>query len=445
MDQNIDLLDRNEFVDRVLQVVDQLSDNKKGSCFSIEGSWGIGKTFVLNELWKKLEAEEGKYFLFHYNCWQHDYYEEPAVAIISAMKTSIKTDSTIMNTSLEDTVKAGYQFVFDRFKEIAGIYLENKIGVNLINWAEEINAMKEENENEEKAFDKIFNFSQAIEQVREKMAEIAEERTIVLIVDELDRCIPQYAIKVLERLHHLFYGLENVVVIMAIDRSQLEHSVEEMFGMRRPEEQKTKDEQKKDSMDIERYLKKFIDFSMILDYGKVNDKYQEKYRFYFERFSVKEGDRELLARFLPPLFGGIDIRRIEKMIEKANIVHSVICKNTVNISVLAFEMLYEVLHFYNVKNMECVVFVDEKKYTDFEAIGEGRVNLFKWLRKKSRLPYGNVFYDNFCGRILWYFVSNFCSDAMQGEMPYDFPDFESKYAEELETTQKYCEFREIIK
>ena len=61
------------------------------------------------------------------------------------------------------------------------------------------------------------------------LQEIAEERTNVLVVDELDRCIPQYAIKVLERLHHIFYGLTNVVVVIAMDRNQLEHSVEEMF------------------------------------------------------------------------------------------------------------------------------------------------------------------------------------------------------------------------
>ena len=274
------------------------------------------------------------------------------------------------------------------------------------------------------------------------MSKIAEERTIVLIVDELDRCIPQYAIKVLERLHHLFYGLENIVVIMAIDRRQLEHSVEEMFGMRRAEEEK---EHKKDFMDIERYLKKFIDFSMVLDYGNVNDKYQEKYLFYFERFLIKEEDRAFLAYFLPPLIKGIDIRRIEKMIDKANIVHSITCKDTVDISVLAFEMLYEILKYFEVKNMECVVFADEKEYTDFAAIGEERVSLFKWLRKRSRLPYGNVFYDNFCGRVLWYFVSIFYRDAFLGEMAYDFPDFENKYNQELKIAQKYCGFREIIK
>lgn len=436
MSQTIDLLDRNDFIDRVNRIINQLSDNKKGSCFSIEGSWGIGKTFVLNGIREKLEAEKGKYFLFHYNCWQHDYYEEPAVAIISAMKASIKKDSEIVNEELEDTVKAGYKFIRDRFKEIAGIYLENKIGINLINWADEIEKIKGNEEECEQAFDKMFSFSQAIDQVREIMKKIAEKRTIVLIVDELDRCIPQYAIKVLERLHHLFYGLKNVVVIIAVDKEQLRHSVEEMFGM--------KEDPEKNAIDVEKYLKKFIDFSITLDYGKVNDRYQEQYPFYFDRFLIDADAEQMLKEFLPCLFTEIDIRRIEKMIEKANVIHSVICKDRVDISVLVFELLYEILRFFDVENMECVVFAGEKGYTDFDSIKEVRLELFKQLKIKSMSRFYNQFCDNPYGRVFWYCVNIFCSGSIWEEGNYDFPGFEEKYAKELETAQKYCEFRKTI-
>lgn len=37
MDNKIDLLDRNEFIENVIKIVDQLSEIKKGCCFSIEG------------------------------------------------------------------------------------------------------------------------------------------------------------------------------------------------------------------------------------------------------------------------------------------------------------------------------------------------------------------------------------------------------------------------
>ena len=273
MGERIDLLNREGFVDNVIKVVNQLSDIKRGCCFAIEGGWGVGKTFVIEEIEERLkvlqyeETSSDRYFVFHYNCWQHDYYEEPAVAIISAMLASIKDDEAFFNKDIDNTIKAGYELAKEKFKEIAGLYIENKIGIDLISLADKTKENKGKIEDAEREFDKMFNFSQTIEKVKKKLQEIAEERTIVLFVDELDRCIPQYAIKVLERLHHIFYGLENVVVIMAIDRKQLEHSVEEMFGARKDEL----------SIDVEKYLKKFIDFSMVLDNGVINESYKEKY------------------------------------------------------------------------------------------------------------------------------------------------------------------------
>ena len=248
------------------------------------------------------ETNGDKYFVFHYNCWQHDYYDEPAVAIISAMLASIREDEVLVNGEAERIIKAGYEFVGEELKKIAGLYIENKIGINLISWAEDIKNNKEINQKAENEFDEMFNFSQTIEKVRKKLQEIAEERTIVLFVDELDRCIPQYAIKVLERLHHIFYGLDTVVVVMAIDRKQLEHSVEEMFGVRKDES----------SIDIEKYLKKFIDFSMVLDNGVLNESYREKYKVYFDKFMVEqESDIEEITNILSKLFPTIGIREQE--------------------------------------------------------------------------------------------------------------------------------------
>ena len=55
------------------------------------------------------ETNGDKYFVFHYNCWQHDYYDEPAVAIISAMLASIREDEVLVNGEAERIIKAGYE------------------------------------------------------------------------------------------------------------------------------------------------------------------------------------------------------------------------------------------------------------------------------------------------------------------------------------------------
>lgn len=360
MDKRLDLLDREEFVENVIKIVNQLSEIKRGCCFAIEGGWGVGKTFVIEEIEERLKViqSEGtnsdRYFVFHYNCWRHDYYEEPAVAIISAMLASIKEDEALLSKDIDNTVKAGYKLAKEKIKEIAGLYIENKIGINLISLADEMKDNKDEMEDVENEFDVMFNFSQTIEKVRKKLQEIATERTIVLFVDELDRCIPQYAIKVLERLHHIFYGLDNVVVIMAIDRKQLEHSVEEMFGVRKDES----------SIDIEKYLKKFIDFSMVLDNGMINESYWEKYKVYFDKFEMEnEDDAGEITNILSKLFETVDIRRMEKLIEKANMVHSLVCNKKLDISILVFEVMYEVLKIWKFNELQYVATINDARYT----------------------------------------------------------------------------------
>lgn len=451
MNKRIDLLNRDEFIGNVVQVAFQLSENRQGCCFAVEGGWGIGKTFVVEGIEEQLRAAQSeetaheRFFVFHYNCWQHDYYEEPAVAIISAMLASISRDKAMVSEKADRIAKAGYEFAEDKLKEIAGLYLEKKIGVNLIEWIQKISNGQKEEQLSRYAFDERFDFSQTIEEVRKHLAEIAKGRTVVLVVDELDRCIPQYAIKVMERLHHIFYGLENVIVIMAIDKGQLEHSVEKMFGIREGDSQ----------VDVEKYLKKFIDFSMLLNYGKINASLVEKYDFYFDRFTDRiAGDMERVHDILSVLLGGIDIRRQEKVIEKANIIHSIVChEEKMDLSVLVFEVMYEVLKLKKFTDMEYVVKVNEAKHMEMEKLlGRERMDLLKSMEKeawhgKMTFMSGNsggtkkLILFNLYGKTMWYFANIFNGE----NVPYMSQAAVGENTNKgLEAVRKYCQFGEMI-
>lgn len=433
MDNRIDLLNREGFIENVIKLVNQLSENKKGCCFAIEGGWGIGKTFVIERVEEQLKLVQSektyndRYFVFHYNCWQYDYYEEPAVAIVSAMIASVQKEDIFINKDIDSIKKAANDLLKEKLSEIAGTFIESKIGVNLISIAEEINNEKNRKEKSSYEFDKLFNFNQTIEKTRKKLQEIAKERTIVFIVDELDRCIPEYAIKVLERLHHIFFGLENIVVIMAIDKKQLEHSVEEMFG--------TKNDS--GSMNVEKYLKKFIDFSVVLDNGKINDTLREKYDFYFNRFML-EDDIEKVNRILSIVLEEIDIRRQEKIIEKANLVHSIVCCNMVDISVLVFEVMYEVLRLNNVPKSFYVSEIEKKYYVPLNMDAYQVVNGLNFNHQKIEYKAVN---SNLYGRTLWYFLKSTNSEEGYKDLHQKMQDFQT----EIEVAKKYCKFCEMIK
>ena len=44
----LDLLNREPFVNQLIKIAEMLSDKKMNACYAINGSWGVGKTFVLD-------------------------------------------------------------------------------------------------------------------------------------------------------------------------------------------------------------------------------------------------------------------------------------------------------------------------------------------------------------------------------------------------------------
>ena len=171
-------------------------------------------------------------------------------------------------------------------------------------------------------YDQYFGFREAIETVRNGIKEIAKDQTVVIIVDELDRCLPTYAIKVLERIHHIFNGLENVVVIIAMEKKQIENSLHQIYG---------------EGMDVDQYLKKFISFSVKLDNGSARN-FIAKYPSFMDMFDIQENDE--MESFLNTITLGLDIRTQEKIFEKAENMHRLAATSEkMNSEILAFEIL----------------------------------------------------------------------------------------------------------
>lgn len=328
MQDTIDVLDREKFIDMLYQLVNTMSDLKQGKIFSIDGTWGYGKTYVLEELERRLspivneDTYTDKFYVFHYNCWQYDYYEEPSIAIISAM---LEASEKSIDQRINEVAKAGWETAKKILTDVAGEYVKNKIGVNIV---ETFQNEKSDVAEDKFKFDKMFAFKKTLDETRKKLKQMSETKTVVIVVDELDRCMPEYAIKVLERLHHLFEGIPNTIVIMAIDSKQLENSVKKIFG---------------DAVDTGRYLRKFISFNLELSVGSLQNKFVERYSYYFEKFEGKEDVTEELQTLVT--LCQIDIRNLDKLIEKLDIIHTLTFKGKMPESVLWFEVIFGIIKY----------------------------------------------------------------------------------------------------
>lgn len=334
----IDVLGREQYVQELLELTITLSNNRSNCCFTIDGEWGIGKTFVLEMFEEEMEniiseeTNDNKFYLFHYNCWQYDYYDEPSIAIVSSMLETAKYEISLWNQKEVIKGQAAWETVKNHLETIAGEFIKNKIGINLVELYRDYKQNEDGIEEELYKFDELFAFRETLEKTKLIIGQIAKEKTIVIVVDELDRCVPQYAIKVLERLHHIFNEVENVIVIISIDSKQIEHSIKEIYGP---------------DTEVKKYLRKFISFSKKLDTGVPDLNILTKYDTYFKNFLFEDSTSiDKIHDFFSILCEKIDIRTQEKIVDKSEMLHKMIFgTECIGSEVLLVELLITRYHF----------------------------------------------------------------------------------------------------
>lgn len=328
MSDKLDVLNRQEFIDTLLQLVGNFADKKQGCCFGIDGAWGSGKSFVIEKFEEQLKdvqsevTSDNKYFVFHYDCWKYDYYDEPAIAIIAAMLDVTNRELSLFSEGIESAGKLALETVKETLISIAGELCKNKIGINLVEIASDI--LEKHDSEAAENFDSLYGFKRALEETRNGIQKIASRKTVIIVVDELDRCLPMYSIKVLERLHHIFNELDNVIVIVSMDKRQLEHSIKAIYG----------------EIDVDTYLRKFISFKVSLNTGKASQ-YAEKFQEYFLMFDMTTEEKEEIEKFLVDILKGLDMRTQERIFNKARVMHMIALSDEVrDCSIMTFEILY---------------------------------------------------------------------------------------------------------
>ncbi len=377
----LDILNRDKFVDQLIKLIENISINKTSTCFAINGVWGSGKSFVLDMFEKKLikiqleETVTDKYFVVRYNSWKYDYYDEPLIAIVSVIISEIEEKTKLFPNSEEKQKIIGmFKSTCAPLFSIANTMIKEKIGVDIldsyskITQGEKEGAEKYEKEHE---YDTYLGLNKVIDKLSQLIQDIAKKCTVVIIVDELDRCLPEYAIKVLERLHHLTEGNENVITVVSIDKKQVETSVRHAFGYDNPE----------------KYLEKFFDFEVRLDKGKTSERILEKYIDYTKLF-----DREIflfddsVEECIQEIFKDIDIRTQEQLVKKVMLVHKLLYTDKKDYSFMCMELLLAVMIFvYNdgLEFLEKTVDID-----DFE-------NIFTASEGKSKPAFSDFFQEKF--------------------------------------------------
>ena len=242
-----DFIGRMPFVSQVYELINVANENKSWT-FAIDGAWGSGKSYVLSMLKNEMERNDSC-FIVKYDAWENDFYSDPLIAIICVLLDKIE--------SIE--IWQGVRYALGIICEVFRL---------LPDWGKyekSFSAVFSKFKNYDKKSNKIKlaegfkSYKSAIETLKTELQKITQNRKLIILVDELDRCEPEYALTVLNRLHNVF-DISNTVIIVAVNKEQLKQVIESKYG--------TKSGNK--------YLEKFFDLTFSLP-EKGEDDIREQY------------------------------------------------------------------------------------------------------------------------------------------------------------------------
>ncbi len=251
-----DKIGRKEIVEKISSLVDNLTKDEH-FCLALDGAWGSGKSFVLDMIEEKL-IEHKEYTIIKYDAWENSFYEDPLIAILSCVIDSVKEKLS----EIQGFKEAFKQFGKEAWNNFVDKYPHTKILDRIVkSISAVVNAfknplIKDTQDSDIKAFK---SYKQLLDEVKTGLNAITEyneyegkQSKLIILVDELDRCLPNEQLKILERLHHLF-DVKNCVVICAISMDRIAQNVNTVFGV-----------------DGKEYLRKFFDFTFKLSVSADN-------------------------------------------------------------------------------------------------------------------------------------------------------------------------------
>lgn len=246
---NGDLLDRK----MCGEVLEGLAKTFSSGCvIALDGKWGTGKTTFVR-MWGEYMKRNG-YTVLSFNAWESDFVLDPLICLISEFK---KATVVAGKDNVEKLTKAVAKISFAMLPALVGQIAKHLTGMDFQEIAKD--AMSETVNILNRCVDDYAKQRESLDDFRVALSEYVEsvrqEKPVIFIIDELDRCNPNYAVKTLERIKHLF-SVKNVVFVLAIDMQQFCHSIRGYYGS--------------EKIDADDYLRRFIDIQYPLPIGNID-------------------------------------------------------------------------------------------------------------------------------------------------------------------------------
>lgn len=256
-----DKFNRTQDIIDFIMALEQIEENM---FISLDAKWGAGKTFYVRQIEQSLNYLTKKfkglgieqdvvdafsnsllskmninytYLPIYYDAWLYDNHADPLMSLMLVITKKYKEycNSKLNIGSFNDKVAELLDFTSI---SIGGF----QIGGNIRNMKEAIQGKD------------LLSAVKTEEEIRDKVKEVFNSiivenvQKLLIFIDELDRCRPNFAIEMLERIKHYFDD-DRIIFVASINREQLIHSISKYYGT---------------NFDSTGYLDKFFDRNVYL-------------------------------------------------------------------------------------------------------------------------------------------------------------------------------------
>lgn len=230
------------------KIISLLDSNIPISPMIIDGGWGTGKTEFSYKLINLYKSENSNSDIIYVDSFKADHSNEPIMMILAAIvklfpenekEKIISKALPALRFGVKTLLKAGTGWILkqntnDLIEEFQDVVKETSEAA--------INGTVES------LLQDHIDADKNILALKNTLEELTKNRKLTILIDELDRCRPDFAISVLENIKHVF-DIENLKFILVTNTQQLQASINKSYGH---------------SLDAKRYLNKFIKFTCTL-------------------------------------------------------------------------------------------------------------------------------------------------------------------------------------
>lgn len=227
-----DKLNRTESIKKKARIITQCNPPQ---VFGIHGDWGAGKTSYLHQLRYHLDGQttgysdaatdleekayENEVMTIWFDAWRYQHEKNPIIALLHEIRRQFSTWANLKASTLKLTAVT-IRTVLNSFTDVAKLLSFEAVPISA-KGIEQLGEKWEKEHLENKlGSDTVQDFlEQAIDSILESGVALPDnkKRKLVIIIDDLDRCSPNSAYRLLESLK-VYLNLKNCVFVIGMNQ-----------------------------------------------------------------------------------------------------------------------------------------------------------------------------------------------------------------------------------